>query len=258
MRAIRWKVGTFCCLFACLFHLLFSYSALAQQSTRNDVNIVVAIDCSYSVNPVEFNLQIAGIAKVFSDPEIVAAIADGPRGSIGIMVSHWSTSKNQKISVPWTRISNASDAIRLAAQVAGSDRLTVEGGTSISGVLRHSQAALEAAPFASDRRIINLIADGENNNGERVESARDWTVRFGTIINAVAIINERSWLHHYLRNRVIGGPGAFVERADDYVDFVRAFKKKLLREIKGAPIARLPRNSRKYALGEAETLKSSL
>jgi len=32
---------------------------------------------------------------------------------------------------------------------------------------------------------------------------------------------------------VIGGPGAFVERANDYMDFKRAFKKKLLREIKG-------------------------
>ena len=85
----------------------------------------------------------------------------------------------------------------------------------------------------ADRRVIDVIADGENNDGNRVEDRRDAVVREGTTINALAVINEVSYLHHYLRNRVIGGPGAFVERAKDYFDFERAFKKKLLREIKG-------------------------
>ena len=38
-------------------------------------------------------------------------------------------------------------------------------------------------------------------------------------------------LDTYYRENVISGPGAFVEAANDYDDFARAFLRKLLREI---------------------------
>ena len=200
---------------------------------RNDVNLVIALDSSWSVSGSEFALQLGGISTVFSEPQIIAAIGDGTRGQIGVTITQWSTKHSQKIAVPWTQIKSVEDAIRLANRVARLERLTVEGGTSISGALQHGQALLNTAPFRADRHIIDVVADGENNNGERVETARNALIRLGTTINGLAIVNERSWLHHYLRNRVIGGPGAFVERAADYQDFVHAFRRKLLREIKG-------------------------
>jgi len=230
MRSIRQSLLV---LFGITICLILSLSPSgAQTPQRNDVNIVIAIDCSYSVNPAEFNLQIGGIAKALTDPEIISAISE--------VVTHWSTFEKQEISIPWTRISNLQDALRAATRVAISKRLTLEGGTSISGALRHGQVALETAPIAADRHVINLIADGENNNGERVEGVRDWTIANGTTVNAVAILNERHWLHYYLRNRVIGGAGAFVEQAADYVDFAQAFRKKLLREINGDLITMSP------------------
>ena len=220
-------------IFPALIFLLLLQTASLAQSNRADLNLVIAMDCSWSVNGSEYALQAGGVAAAFSDPEVVQAITDGYHGRISVLVVHWSTSGTQKVAIPWTTISSASDAIRFANKAARMGRQTVNGGTSISGALQFSQLSFKTAPLRADRRVIDVIADGENNDGNRVESMRDAVVREGTTINALAVVNEVSYLHYYLRNRVIGGPGAFVERAADYFDFKRAFKKKLLREIKG-------------------------
>lgn len=226
---------------------LFCWFTVAQpasaqtlaQFARNDLNLVIAMDCSWSVNSVEYLLQIRGIAAVFSDPVIINSIRKGNRGSIGVTLIQWSTHKNQHISIPWTRIATPQDAIRLANRVASTKRDTVEGGTSIAGALRKGTQLLDSAPFRADRLVIDVIADGENNNGERIEPVRDFVVGQGITVNALAVLNEYDWLHHYLRNRVIGGPGAFVEQAADYQDFVHAFRRKLMREIEGPLVTEL-------------------
>ena len=220
-------------LFVALVIALGFAAPATPQSMRTDINLVIAIDCSYSVNSGEYALQVGGIAQALSDPLVMSAIQQGPRGGIAISIIQWSTAESQLVVLPWTRIANPGDAIRTANLVSRMPRQTAQGGTSIVGALRQGQALLENAPFSADRLIIDVIADGENNNGGRVEATRDALIRRGTIINALAVHNEVSYLHYYLKNRVIGGPGAFVEKAADYQDFSRTFLRKLLREIKG-------------------------
>lgn len=226
-------------LFAIAFLWLLPQAALAQ-TLRTDLNLVIAMDCSWSVDDAEFALQLGGVSAALSDPEVIAAIKDNLRGRIAISIIHWSTSGIQKVALPWTMIENERDAVAAAAQTASLRRLTRHGGTSIAGALRFSQALLFDAPFPADRYVIDVIADGENNNGDRIETVRDEVIGQGTTINALAVVNVVTYLHHYLRNRVVGGPGAFVEKAADYEDFRRAFKKKLLREIRGEPLTQLP------------------
>ena len=55
----------------------------AQQAPNVDLNLVLAIDCSYSVNVQEYALQMAGMAAAFIDPTIIKAIESGPYGAIG-------------------------------------------------------------------------------------------------------------------------------------------------------------------------------
>ena len=55
-------------------------------------------------------------------------------------------------------------------------------------------------------------------------------------MNGLAILNDVEFLHFYFRNHIIGGNHPFVETADDYSDYHRAIKRKLLREI-GLPIS---------------------
>lgn len=214
----------------------FSRSLQAQQTSNVDMNLVLAIDCSYSVDGGEYALQMAGMAAAFIDPDIIQAIESGPHGAISVTVVQWSHPNSQIIVVPWTRIATGEDALALASLIVKTERQTSKGATSISGMLKFGERLLRVSPWTANRNVIDIVADGENNNGERVEWVRDRLVANGITINGLAILNEVSYLFYYLQNRVIGGNSAFVEQAVDYTDFARAIRRKLMREIEGVPI----------------------
>ncbi len=206
-----------------------SNSPQARQATNVDMNLVLAIDCSYSVDEGEYALQMAGMAAAFIEPDIVQAIQDGPHGAISVSVVQWSHPKSQIIVVPWTRIATGADALARAGKIVKTKRQTSEGATSISGMLKFGEELLHVSPWTASRNVIDIVADGENNNGERVEWVRDRLIANG-------ILNEVKYLFYYMQNRVIGGNSAFVEQAIDYTDFARAIHRKLMREIEGVPI----------------------
>jgi len=219
--------------------MMFAFTAVtphAQQANTVDMNLVLAIDCSYSVDEGEYALQMAGMAAAFIEPDIIEAIEAGIHGAIAVSVVQWSHSDSQIIIVPWTRIASGQDALTLASRIVKTPRQTSKGATSVSGMLKFGQNLLLVSPFVSNRNVIDIVADGENNNGERVEYVRDKLVANGITINGLAILNEVSYLFYYMQNRVIGGSFAFVEQAVDYTDFARAIHRKLMREIEGAPV----------------------
>jgi hypothetical protein len=109
--------------------------------------------------------------------------------------------------------------------------------------------------------VIDVSGDGVNNNGRPVQQARDEAVAMGITINGLAIINDRpgpgGWrnmpsepLDQHYRDRVIGGPGAFLMVAEDFDSFAFAIRNKLMREISGAAgpevvVARAPAGERR-------------
>ena len=112
-------------------------------------------------------------------------------------------------------------------------RATAEGATSVTAAINAGVVLHLRAPVRSVRRVIDISADGYNNTGGRPQPARNRAAAAGITINALAILNEYSFLNHWYRNHVIAGPGAFVEIADDYLAYQTAIRRKLLREIQG-------------------------
>lgn len=201
------------------------------QDTRVDIALVLAFDCSYSVDAREYDLQRRGIAKAFLDAEIVTALQAGPNGRIAVTVVQWSADDIQTVAVPWRIVDGPVAAAELADRIGRMPRLAPPGSTSISAAILYSAGLLARTPFAADKRVIDVATDGINNLGPWLKDARDAALARGITINGLAIEDEVDYLRHYLRNRMIGGPGAFVEIADDYDDFERAIRIKLLREI---------------------------
>ena len=76
-------------IFPALIFLFLLQTASLAQSNRADLNLVIAMDCSWSVNGSEYALQAGGVAAAFSDPEVVQAITDGYHGRISVLVVHW-------------------------------------------------------------------------------------------------------------------------------------------------------------------------
>lgn len=222
---------------------LLSRAALALQVL--DLQLILAIDCSYSVDEGEYNLQIGAIGDAFHQAEIRQAIGEGPSGAIAISLLQWSSEYSQVMALPWTRVTR-SNAPSVGDRIAALPRLTADGATSMSAAVYASIDHFNKSEFQSARRTIDISADGRNNNGPYMPQARDIAAAKGITINGLAIVLEDPTLDYYFRNNVIGGPGAFVEKAEDYEDFRRAIRRKLLREIQYVPVASLSNQSGHY------------
>jgi hypothetical protein len=225
---------------------LAAISVVAAGSTAEagdvDVAIVFAVDVSASVGPATAYLQREGHAEALSSPETMAAIEINPVGCIAVTYLEWSSPGQLRTIVPWSTICNAVDAEPIAAAIrkngyqgAGCAR---KCSTSISFALDAARTILGRYAGAVRRKVIDISANGVNNDGFAVEVSRQEAVNQGYTINAIAI-PERTYgvkedLFGYFAEKVIGGPGAFVIEPADLGDYGKALRRKLVLEIADA------------------------
>lgn len=217
---------------AVAFALILPAPAGRAQDYDVDLALILAIDCSFSVDGREFALQMEGIGRAFMHEEVKRAIAQGQRQRIAVAVVQWSDERNQIVSLPWTLVAGDADADELGKLLVNMPRQLTEGGTSISAALAFSAPLFAAAPSA-ERQVIDVSTDGRNNSGPPVSPMRDRLVAQGITINGLTILNEWPTLDTYFENNVAGGIGYFVIPANDYQDYGEAIYRKLLREITG-------------------------
>ena len=202
-----------------------------------DLELILAVDTSVSVDAEEYRLQVEGLARAFRHPSVIAAIEAAGDLGIAVAVVQWANPGEQALMVNWMKLSGAKDATRLSQRIAAMPRRFVGRGTAISAALRYCAGLFFTNQYEGRRQVIDLSGDGSDNRGPMPGPIRDLTAAAGITINGLAIHNEEPNLSYYYRWFVIGGTGAFVVDAADYSDFARAIVQKLVREIAGAPLA---------------------
>src|SRR5215475_14806107 len=217
--------------FAVVLLLAFSVYRPVFAQTTVDLQLVLAVDASGSVDQRRFELQMQGYVAAFRDPRVLQAIQSGATQAIAVTMVQWTGPALQIQVLPWTLINDATTAQAFAAAIAATPRRLFSGGTSISGVIDYAVPLLQESPFKGTRRVIDISGDGSNNRGRPAASARDAAVRAGIIINGLPILALEPGLDHYFVDHVIGGPGAFVIAAESYETFADAILKKLIREM---------------------------
>ncbi len=222
----------------------------ARASEPVDMLLVLAADVSRSVTEPKFRLQREGAAAAIADPDVVRAITSGPNRRIAICFVEWATAGVQNVVVDWTLIDGSAAARRFGDKLIETPRSSI-GSTSISGAIDFSVRQLESAPYFSERRVIDISGDGNNNSGGSVTDARDQALEKGIAINALVILtpaaesfrpehtNPAGGLEKYFQDNVIGGPGSFTVVAEGHDAFGRSLTKKLIQEIAGLPRAKL-------------------
>lgn len=196
-----------------------------------DLELVLSVDSSGSIDGEEFELQRLGYAKALTSPRVLKAIHSGPHRAIAVTFVEWSGPGINTQVVRWTRIASRADAEGVAAQLIAAPRTIFGGGTSLGAAIDEGAALFTDNGFESRRLVIDISGDGHNNRGWWPEDARNRAVRRGITINGLPILDFGDGLEDYFRRSVIGGLGAFVIAADGFDDFARAVVRKLIREI---------------------------
>jgi hypothetical protein len=221
--------------------LLVAWSALATpmaargETTLVDLQLVLAVDVSASINDARFQLQKQGYAAAFLDPRVLEAIGTLPHRAIAVAMMQWTGPSLQADVVDWALIDNEASAARFAREIVAVPRALFRGGTSISGAIDHAVSLFERGGFRGERRVIDISGDGANNSGRASEAARDDAVRRGIIINGLPILTLEPDLDAFYGDNVIGGPGSFVIAVDNFDEFASAILRKLILEISAAP-----------------------
>jgi hypothetical protein len=213
----------------------------ARAAEPVDVELVLAVDVSRSVDQVEQEMQFRGYAAAFRDRRLIEGIAGGPLGQIAVTFFTWSDWHIQEHLVPWTKIDGAESAERFAAAIDAAPRRTWLY-TSISGAVDFA-AKLFGQGYEGTRKVVDISGDGMNNSGRPLAEARGDALGQGIVLNGLAVLDRspQPWaaslppLDDYYRQEVIGGPGAFLMVAEGFDAFESAVKRKIIREIAAAP-----------------------
>ncbi len=217
---------------------VFVSSAHAQGEIEVDIELVLAVDVSRSMTERELEIQRRGYAEALVSDEVLAAITGGFLGRVALVYLEWAGS--QRVVVDWTLVAGEEDARRFASQLTAKFDPSLRR-TSISGALDYASTLFDGNGFTSLRRVIDVSGDGPNNQGRRVDTARDQAVARGIVINGLPLMTREGmgaqWhlddLDEYYRHCVIGGPAAFVIPVLEWRHFPDAVRAKLVLEIAG-------------------------
>ena len=203
----------------------------AAAQTGVDLQLVLAVDASGSVDQFRFELQKRGYVAALRNPRILGAVMGGRTQSIAISMVQWTGPFLQAVVLPWTVIKDEASISTAASVIESTPRQLFGGGTSISGAIDYAMAMFPQAPFKTERQVIDISGDGSNNGGRSVIRARDEAVAKDVTINGLPILAVEPYLDQYYRDYVIGGPGAFMIVAKDFDSFGDAILKKMIIEI---------------------------
>ena len=159
--------------------LLAALAALAPRAsqaqtlpaqTEVDVELVLAVDISRSMDLEELRIQRDGYVAALRDREVIRAIEGGLLGRIAVRYFEWAGPGRRGVDSGWRLLDGAGAAHAFADGLA-EGRISAAVGTSISGAIDFAVASFEGNGFEGLRRVVDISGDGPNNAGRPVTLA---------------------------------------------------------------------------------------
>ena len=244
MAAFRW-LGA---LVAGFWLAVGPWNAASAASEPVDLELIIAVDVSNSVDAYEARLQREGYVAAFSDAQVIEAIQSGFFGRVAVLYFEWAGLGFNRIVMDWTVIQDVEGARAFAAEL-GRQSYSSARRTSISEAIDFAVPLFEKNDYIGKRKVIDISGDGPNNSGRPVTQAREAALAAGITINGLPIVDNSpgysrfAWipdLDLYYEHCVIGGRGSFMIVANGFADFANAIRQKLVLEIAGLTPAEQP------------------
>ena len=241
---------------------ILSNSAFASDDINVDVELQLLIDTSGSISSQEYDLQMRGYYKAFTDTSIQSAILDssnGSYGSIAVQTVMWSSSSTQQVMTDWTLL-DSTDSINNYANTLQNMSRPFYGATYNAEALDYGSSLFADNGFNGSRNVIDMSGDGYGYDymfgpegpysayssyyytGKDTADSRDYALdNYVDTINGLTITYDYAQLGDqdlttWFSQNVIGGQDAFVLQAGDFSDFTVALAQKLEAEITGGYI----------------------
>lgn len=199
---------------------------LPLPSRACETALVLAMDVSGSVDAGEWRLQADGLAAALRAPEIADVLV---QDQVALAVVQWSAMGQQALVLPWQRMLDHRAVEAFARRAETMPRAFPGSDTAVGEALSFAIAQFAAVPDCR-RRIVDMSGDGDENTGYTTPRARSDAIAGGIEVNALAIEAMGVSISNFYRRWVIT-PGGFVETAQGHVDYARAIRAKLLREL---------------------------
>mgnify|MGYP005849448535 CR=1 FL=1 len=200
--------------------------AAAPAARACEAALVFAMDVSGSVDAGEYRLQLDGLADALADPAILEAVLSA---EAALAVVQWSGVGRQALALPWAQMRRPADVAAFAAAVRTMPRTFAASDTAVGQGLEFALEQFASAPDCR-RRIVDISGDGAENAGFTITRARRAAIAAGVEVNGLAIESIGLSITQFYRQWVIT-PGGFVVTARGHLDFARAMRIKILREL---------------------------
>lgn len=213
--------------------------AAPLRAQEVDVELVLAVDISRSMDIEELELQREGYIAALRDPEVIRAIRGGELGRIAVFYFEWAGYGTRNVLGEWTLIDGPETAAAFGEALRRAP-VRAAMGTSISGAIDFAAGLFDGNGFEGLRRVIDISGDGPNNTGPGVTASRDAAVARGITINGLPLMLRRTIgpfgipdLDIYYEDCVIGGPLSFVLPLQASAKFAETIRRKLILEVAG-------------------------
>ena len=234
-------------LFAALMQIALFFTSIHAQAQDVDIELVMAVDGSRSVDQGEYILQLGGIASAFRDTSIHDAILSGAHGRVAVALMVWASGNRPKIKTDWYILDSAQSANQFAdvvSELHRKDRITqgmIGTRTAIGDGIDHAIRMIKGNQITAAKSIIDVSGDGIATRqwvpgALMLPEARIKATTSNITINGLAILTDFPGLDIWYRSNVITGPGAFVIEAVNFESFSEAFFFFFCRELSN-PIA---------------------
>jgi len=208
------------------------------MSTNVDLEIVLLIDDSGSVNNTEFRSQIAGISAALRNSDVKTKINSGTYPvykKIALAIVTFSGNAQQAKPLDWTQVTSSNaDTVADTIDDIWPDNIGTDatysryaGQTAVGNGIQYAYQQFSGNGYAGNRKIIDVSGDGQDN-----DTTVDTDVAAAAAIsNGIDLVNGLaigdSTLLTWYQNNVLAGTGAFVVNVSTYSNIAATFLSKL-------------------------------
>lgn len=201
----------------------------APDNAMVDVELVLLVDVSASIDDDQYGLQKQGYVRAFQGGDMVEAIRRGLHGRIAVTYVEWDRTPRQMTG--WHLIEDEATSRRFADAITGTTRHKTGGTTGIAAAILATPALFETNSYKGLRRIVDISGDGAENTGADAAAARDTALAAGvSAINGI-VVTDKDGPREFYQEDVIGGGRSFLLVVRDFTEFEDAIRRKLVMEI---------------------------